>query len=98
MNLRIEEGAFCLFRLVDERKRPVREGRVVAVSHPEIDDPDLGERVAVRIYESEISPEGDGWTRRVILRPASQDLTYEPLVLEAEDDLRILAELVEVIG
>lgn len=96
MDRRVEDGAWCLFRLL--RTLP-REGQVVLALHPSLDDPHLG-RAALRIYETEAEGADDGeWRRRVVLRPSSTDDTHVPVALDPEDgELVVVAELVEVVG
>ncbi len=98
MNRRIPNGAWCVWRL-----NPVgsRQGKVVLAQHNDIDDTDLGS-YTVKVYESEKeATEGGSWRHvRVVLKPESSDPTYQPLVFEGleEGELRIVAELVEVLG
>lgn len=96
MDLRIADGAWCLFRLL--RALP-REGQVVLATHPSLDDAHLGQ-AALRIYETQAEGMGEGeWRRRVVLRPSSTDDTCVPVVLDPEDgELVVVAELVEVVG
>ena len=97
MNRRIPSGAWCLWRL---NPGGSREGKVVLAQHGDIDDPDLGS-YAVKVYESEKESTDDGSWRhgRVTLEPDSTDSAYQPLFFEdlEEDELRIIAELVEVV-
>ena len=57
---------------------------------------------AVKLYASEKTPTGEGSWRheRVTLRPDSTDPSHQPLVFDATTDgeLRIVAELVEIVG
>ena len=98
MNRRIPSGAWCLWRL---NPGGSRQGKVVLAQHNDIDDTDLGS-YTVKIYESEKEASDDGsWRhRRITLKPESSDPTYQALVFEnlQEDELRIVAELVEVLG
>lgn len=98
MNRRIPNGAWCLFRC---NPAGTRAGKVVVAQHRSIDDPDLGGRYTVKVYESEKVADGDGgWRhRRMILRPDSDRSGYAPIVLEAGDagDVQIVAELLSVL-
>ncbi len=97
MNRRIPNGAWCLWRL-----NPVgsHQGKVVLAQHHAIDDTDLGS-YTVKVYDSEkVSADGGGLRHsRITLKPDSTDPTYQPLVFEdlAEDELRVIAELVKVL-
>jgi len=98
MNRRIPNGAWCLWRA---NPAGTRTGKVVLAEHQEIDDPELGGKYTVKIYESEqaVAEDGDWHHRRVRLVPDSYDRSFEPLVFEnlEEGELRIIAELVEVL-
>ena len=78
-----------------------RQGKVVLAQHNDIQDTDLGS-YTVKVYDSEKEASDDGsWRhRRITLKPESSDPTYQALVFEnlQEDELRIVAELVEVLG
>jgi type I restriction enzyme R subunit len=98
MNRRIPSGAYCLFRY------PVtgsRNGRVVLVEHRDIADPDLEGPFTLKVYESEKEAADDGsWHHTQIrLKPDTTASGYEPIILRdiAEDDIRVIAELVEVL-
>ena len=98
MNRRIPNGAWCLWR---SNPGGTRRGKVVLAQHRDIDDPELGGRYTVKVYESEKVPTDDGgWRHSVVrLKPDSRDPSFEPIVLEDLEDgeLRIIAELVEVL-
>ena len=99
MNRRIPYGAWCLFR---EEKGGSRNGKVVLASHREIADTDTSCHYTVKIYESTKEIQDDGTWRHtsIILRPDSYLPGYEPIVLNEEqaDDLRVIGELVAVLG
>lgn len=99
MNRRIPNGAWCLFRIVSAGSR---NGKVVLASHREIADTDTGGHYTVKIYESakESHPDGTWQHRSIILRPDSSLPGFEPLVLREDqaDDLRVVGELVAVLG
>jgi len=98
MNRRIPNGAWCLWRL---HPTGSRQGKIVLAQHRDIVDTDLGS-YTVKLYESEKVPtESGSWRhRRITLQPDSTDPTHQPLVFEgrAAGELRIVAELVEVLG
>ncbi|MDW7644414.1 MAG: DNA/RNA helicase domain-containing protein [Desulfuromonadales bacterium] len=99
MNRRIPNGAWCIFQM-----NPVgsRHGKVVLVSHREIADTDTSGHYTVKIYESTKENLDDGSWRHssIILRPDSYLPGYEPIVLSEEqaEDLRVVGELVAVLG
>ena len=89
MNRRIPNGAFCIFRTPVEGSRT---GRVLLVQHREISDPDTGGSYTVKLYER-VSPDA------VLLTPETDVDGYEPIEVNAPaDDVRVIAELVEVLG
>ena len=89
MNRRIPNGAFCVWRAPVEGSRT---GRVVLVESRQISDAETGGRYTVKIYER-VAPV------TVRLRPDSSDPGFEPIELTSagEDDVRVVAELVEVL-
>jgi DUF2075 family protein len=99
MNRRIPNGAWCLFR---EEKGGSRNGKVVLASHREIADTDTGGHYTVKTYESTKESLSNGtWQHTsIILRPDSSLPGFEPIVLSEEqsEDLRVVGELVAVLG
>jgi len=99
MNRRIPNGAWCLWRASPGGSR---QGKVVLAEHHAIHDSELDGRYTVKVYESEKVPTEDGgWRHAVIrLKPDSRDPSFAPIVLQdlEEGELRIVAELVEVLG
>lgn len=99
MNRRIPNGAWCLFRIASAGSR---NGKIVLASHREIADNDTGGHYTVKIYESTKESFSDGTWRHssIILRPDSYLPRYEPIVLSEEqaEDLRVIGELVAVLG
>lgn len=99
MNRRISNSAWCLWRA---NPGGTRQGKVVLAQHRDIDDPELGGRYTVKVYESEKVMTHDGvWRHAVIrLKPDSDDPAFEPIVLKniEEGELSIIAELVEVLS
>lgn len=98
MNRRIPNGAWGVWRL---NPAGSRQGKVVLAQHNDIQDPDLGS-YTVKLYDSEKEAAyGGRWRhRRITLKPESSDPSYQPLVFEnlEEGELRIIAELVEILG
>lgn len=99
----IPDGVWCLFAA------PVtgsRQGRIVLVQHRDIHDPETGGSYTVKRYRSQKTLFGDRmasdegtWHHSVIyLEPLNPD--YQPIVLKdvGEGEVRVIAELVEVLG
>jgi hypothetical protein len=99
MNRRIPNGAWCLFRL---SPRGTRQGKVVLVQHREIDDPETRGDYTIKVYESEkeLLPDGTWRHKKIILRPDTTAAGYKPIELgvDAEGQLRVIAELVAVLS
>lgn len=99
MNRRIANGSYCLFKSV---KGGSRQGKVVLVQHREIQNDDMGGHFTVKIYSSTKNYSRDGtWKHKEItLRPDTTTDGYETIVLDAEekDQLKVIAELVAVLG
>lgn len=99
MNKRIANGSWCLFSL---NPGGTRQGKVVLVQHRSINDPDTGGQYTVKRYESEkIASEDGSWRHsRITLKPDSTDSRYKPMVFDEENasDLRVIAEMVAVLG
>jgi type I restriction enzyme, R subunit len=92
----IPDGAYCLFRSPVEG---TREGKTVLVQLRDATDPETGQRYTVKRYESVKAANGDHWSHeRITLKPINPD--FEPIVLAGKDagELRVIAELVEVLG
>ena len=98
MNRRIENGAYCLFRL---NPHGTRQGMVVLAQHRFIHDTDFGGHFTIKVYESEKEHSAGGtWRhRRIILKPDSIDPAYKPIILEnlQDGEAVIVAELAGVI-
>ena len=99
MNRRIPNGSWCLFR---ESTPGTREGKVVLVQSRDIHDSDGGGQYTVKIYRSEkVAMGDDSWTHAQIrLEPDSNDTSFCPLLLEADDsiDLKVIGEFVAIAG
>ena len=92
----IRDGAWCLFRTPVEG---TRQGRIVLVQLLDATDPETGQRYTVKRYNSDKAEEGDSWRHvKITLDPVNPD--FEPIVLTGadEDELHVVAELVEVLG
>ena len=96
MEPRIPDGAHCLFAA------PVagtRQGKTVLVQMRDVSDPESGQRYTVKRYQSEKTSDGDSWRHtRITLKPINSD--FAPIVLTGADEgqLRVIAEVVEVLG
>ena len=92
----IADGAWCLFRAPVDG---TRQGKIVLVQLRDAADPETGQRYTVKRYTSEKAQEGDSWRHeRIALKPVNPG--FEPIVLTGavEDELQVIAELVEVVG
>ena len=99
MNKRIPNGAYCVWRLFPAGSLG---GSIVLARHRDIHDSELGGHYTVKVYESEKEYfDDETWRhKRIMLKPSSTDPSFEPIVLEdlEEGELKIIAELVEVLG
>ncbi len=89
------DGAWCLFRAPVDG---TRQGKIVLVQLRDATDPETSQRYTVKRYKSEKGQEGDSWRHeKITLEPVNPD--FEPIVLTgaAEDELRVIAEVVEVL-
>lgn len=98
MEPKVPNGAYCLF---EAGVAGSREGRDLLVWHSGIDDPHSGGQYTLKRYTSEKAPDEDGasWQhKRIVLKPLNPD--YAPIILtpQHEGDVRVIAELVAVIG
>ncbi|MGH7306658.1 MAG: S24 family peptidase, partial [Candidatus Rokuibacteriota bacterium] len=92
----IPDGSYCLFAAPVEG---TRQGKTVLVQLRNAADPETGERYTVKRYESEKTEHGEFWLHaRITLKPINPD--FDPIVLVGadEDQLRVVAELVEVLA
>jgi hypothetical protein len=81
----IADGAACLFRRVDAPSSPER---AVLVRHGGTADPETGGAFTVKRYRA-----AGG---RVVLEPVNAE--FAPLVVDAGDEVRVIAEIVKVLG
>ena len=91
----VQDGAWCVFRGPVEG---TRQGKIVLVQLRDATDPETGQRYTVKRYASEKVREDDSWRHvKITLKPANPD--FEPIVLSGadEDELQVIAELVEVL-
>jgi len=95
MEPRIPDGSWCLFR------SPVagpRQGKIVLVEHRDIADLETGGSYTVKRYRSRKATDAEGW-RHVEIRLEPENPEFAPIVLResAEGEVRVVAELVEVL-
>jgi DUF2075 family protein/SOS-response transcriptional repressor LexA len=98
MNKCIPNGSWCLFRA---NPTGTRNGKIVVVQHRSIDDPETGGSYTIKRYVSEKVMEPDGSWRhsRVTLRPESNRVGFESIVVERgdEEEFRVVAEFLMVL-
>ncbi|MGE5698885.1 MAG: helix-turn-helix transcriptional regulator [Deltaproteobacteria bacterium] len=96
MELRIPDGAWCLFQ------SPVvggRQGRIVLVQHRDIHDPETGGSYTVKRYKSDKESDGLGSWRHTEVQLIPENPEFSPIVLREvrDDEVCVVAELVEVL-
>ena len=93
----IPDGSYCLFRPTGDRDLLYRK---VLARHPGISDPESGGQFTVKVYTTDEARAIDAGEPfyRVILKPLNPD--YEPIILTVEeiDQVRVLADVVQVLG
>lgn len=90
----IPDGAWCLFRAPVEGSR---QSKTVLVQLRDATDLETGQRYTVKRYRSEKATRDDAWRHeKIILEPFNPD--FDPLVFTSagEDELQVIAELIEV--
>lgn len=98
MEPRIADGAFCLFRRPSAGSR---QGRLLVVQHRSIADPAYSGSFTLKRYKSEkvVDPETGEWQHSLItLEPLNP--AFQPIEITSndEEDFRVIAEFVEVLG
>ena len=96
MDPAIADGAWCLFRAPVEG---TRQNKTVLVQLRDATDPETGQRYTVKRYKSEKAKKDDSWRHEnITLEPVNPD--FEPIVLTGADEqeLQVIAELVEVLA
>lgn len=93
----IPSGSYCLFRAP---RAGSRQGRILLVWHSGIDDPSTGGHYTVKKYGSEKVEDAEGGWRHVKISLNPLNPAYDAIVLTPEDEneVRVLAEFVEVVG
>jgi len=96
MEPHIPDGAWCLFRAPVEG---TRQGKTVLVQLRDATDPETGQRYTVKRYESKKAKRGDSWHHeRITLKPVNPDFESIVLTDTVEDQVKVVAELVEVLS
>lgn len=92
----IPDGSWCLFRTPVEG---TRQGKTVLVQLRDASDPETGQRYTVKRYDSEKVRDGDTWRHaQITLKPVNPDFDAIILSRENEGELKVVAELVEVLN
>lgn len=99
MGPRFFDGDYCVFRA---NPAGTRQGKIVLVQYRGLEDPETGGSFTVKRYRSEKALNGDGrgeW-QRVGVKLVPENPTFDAITLtpKDEDDVRIVAELVSVLG
>jgi len=82
MNRVIPNGSICLFRKYNGGSR---SGKIVLVQSSEIQDTEMGSSYTVKEYYSKKVMNDSGWEHQtIILKPLSNDESYQDIVLEAD--------------
>ena len=93
----IPDGSFCIFRF---ERGGSRNGLVVLVESRLVTDPETSQRYTIKRYKSEKEDIGNGQWRhkKIILSPNNKE--FKDIILKnvSDDDFRVVAEFVEVLG
>jgi len=91
----IPDGSYCLFASPVEGSR---QGKTVLVQLRDSVDPETGERFTVKRYESEKVQIGDSWRHtKITLKPLNPEFEAIELADVQEEELKVIAECVEVL-
>jgi Peptidase S24-like len=88
----IPGGAYCLFRRV---ALPSFSERAVLVRHAGVENPETGGQYTVKRYRETKGPNGEN---QVVLEPANAAFSPIVITLSGVDDVRVIAEVVEVLS
>jgi DUF2075 family protein/DNA replication protein DnaC/phage repressor protein C with HTH and peptisase S24 domain len=97
MNKKIPNGSWCLFR---KDGGGSREGKIVLVKHFDIQDADFGAGCTIKSYYSNKVIDEDTWQHvSIVLKPLSNDPSYEDIILtpESAGELRVVGIFVAVL-
>jgi DUF2075 family protein len=99
MNKKIPNGSWCLFKKYEGGSR---NGEIVLAEHYSFNDSDFGAGYTIKKYHSlKTAAEYAAWQHEsIVLKPLSDDPTYEDLVLSGDDleEFRIVGVFVCVLG
>jgi uncharacterized protein len=98
MNRKIPNGAWCVFRM---NPGGTRQGKVVLAQHRDIADPETGGSFTVKVYSSEKSGDLESTANnnvKIVLSPHSSDASFQPIVLKADSQATVIAELVTILA
>ncbi|MFL6260142.1 MAG: S24 family peptidase [Thermoanaerobaculia bacterium] len=96
MEPKVPTGSYCLFRA---NPKGSRKGRDLLVWHRGVTDGETGGEFTLKRYTSEKTTGEDGWQHETIrLLPLNPE--FAPIVLKPDEEgaVRVIAELVEVVG
>ncbi len=96
MEPEIPNGSYCLFR---SPRGGSRQGKRLLVWHSGISDPSTGGQYTLKVYTSEKAADDEGWRHtKIVLKPLNS--VHQSIVLtpESEDQVRVIAEFVGVLG
>ena len=93
----IPDGSYCIFRAPVEG---TRQGKIVLVQFRDETDPETGGRYTVKRYRSEKAASEDGTWRHIRITLKPNNPAFKPIEFTADDenDIRVIAELIEVLG
>jgi len=93
----IPDGSYCLFT---SPVQGTRQGKILLVQHHAIHDPDTGGTYTVKKYTSEKNTAKDGtWHHESItLKPLNPDYDSMTIGREEAEDLKVIAEWLEILS
>jgi hypothetical protein len=93
----IPGGSYCLFASPVEGSR---QGKTVLIQLRDEIDPETGVRYTVKRYQSQkVGAEEGGWRHKTVsLLPTTPEFAAIMLTPESEEDVRVIAQLVAVLG
>ena len=97
MNKIIPNDSWCLFK---KDSAGSRDGKIVLVHQNYIQDADFGNGYTIKLYESKKVVTEEGWKHlSITLKPQSNNLDYQELILEEDEltDLKVEGIFVEVL-